>query len=532
MKKTVRKVLALLLSLAMMLSLCSVAAFAATKETVKQYNAYTLLGDSMAAGIGTTGWSEAANASPDDHRVEVETSYGSIVRKAVGIADADVWHPLNNNNPDAKFFPYAQGGFRTVELRMCLDKNYDGDGQTESSIAMIAGRAYSADTLHAEIDEYTNAISKSDLITMCIGTNDIWVPVLGTALIEMYTNPEVASVCGEMLGSVIGGAVSSVTGGDSSEDTAVDTSADDVEITEETAMATVEESAEVFNAVAEEVGEEEATQLGLESLQKVATIAGFTAKILKLVVQCEINYRVNLPVIINKILTINPNTTLLCLAYSNPFEYMVDAQGDTTDLGDLSSIGNIFGMAIAEMNLYQMMNCKLYDQATFVSQSGIQFGSSTAHPTDYGHEQIADNIFAVLPEGGTTVKKASDGKWYYYNNGSIDKTFTGFASNENGTWRIVKGKVDFTVNGIVGNQKDWRYVVNGKVDESKNSVYKNAFGWWKVENGVVNFDFTGIAQNKYGTWYLEGGKVNFLKYGKVNYDNKTYTVVAGRVLTK
>lgn len=56
MKKTIRKLMAVLLSICMMLSLLSVSAFAATKDDVLQYGSYTSLGDSAVAGYGMDSW--------------------------------------------------------------------------------------------------------------------------------------------------------------------------------------------------------------------------------------------------------------------------------------------------------------------------------------------------------------------------------------------------------------------------------------------------------------------------------------------
>ena len=56
MKKTIRKLTAVLLSFCMMLSLLSVSAFAATKDDVVQYGSYTSLGDSAVAGYNLKDW--------------------------------------------------------------------------------------------------------------------------------------------------------------------------------------------------------------------------------------------------------------------------------------------------------------------------------------------------------------------------------------------------------------------------------------------------------------------------------------------
>ena len=51
MKKLVKRLLAVLMALAMMATVLSTVAFAATPQNVKQYKSYVSLGDSIAAGF-------------------------------------------------------------------------------------------------------------------------------------------------------------------------------------------------------------------------------------------------------------------------------------------------------------------------------------------------------------------------------------------------------------------------------------------------------------------------------------------------
>ncbi len=138
-----------------------------------------------------------------------------------------------------------------------------------------------------------------------------------------------------------------------------------------------------------------------------------------------------------------------------------------------------------------------------------------------------------------TVKKASDGKWYYYVNGKKDTSYTGFASNENGKWYVEKGLVTKSTNGVfkdktgaIGSSGEWYYVLNskvqtgftgladyrndsgwwyitkGKVDRSANTIAKNKNGWWYVRNGKVDKSYTGFGTNSNGKWYVKSGKVS------------------------
>ncbi len=147
----------------------------------------------------------------------------------------------------------------------------------------------------------------------------------------------------------------------------------------------------------------------------------------------------------------------------------------------------------------------------------------------------------------TTVGKAVDGKWYYYVNGVVQTSYTGFASNENGDWYIEKGKVTFAKNsvikdakGAIGPKGTWYYVVGSKVRKDYTGVanYKNENGWWYIRNGKVDFTYTGFSSNKNGKWYVEKGQVKFNKNsvikdakGAIGPKGTWYYVVGSKVQT-
>jgi len=133
-----------------------------------------------------------------------------------------------------------------------------------------------------------------------------------------------------------------------------------------------------------------------------------------------------------------------------------------------------------------------------------------------------------------------NGDWWYFNaNGMLDKSYTGFAKNSNGTWYMEKGKLERDENtvikdstGALGSTSDWYYVIgskvqysftglanyrnsngwfyitNGKVDRSVTTVAQNKNGWFYVKNGKVDKSYTGFAKNSKGSWYVKSGKVS------------------------
>lgn len=561
MKKTIRKLMAVLLSMCMMLSLLSVSAFAATKEDVAQYGTYTSLGDSAVAGYGLPDWekmklrwgnpdwegqldqkvketidamnmiatlqgqldqvvqegTEAYDARFNElkekmlaemteeqmnelkyvnytRRHEVYGSYPSVLAKAFGVAE-------NLEDETAgTFHHYAQCAFRTEELRMMVDPSYKGDSEELVKIAagMSNGSFSYANLLELqESGEYINAIKNSDIVTMSIGANDIYVPILGTVFNDLIAlllqkAQEEAAAQGETPKTeeeVTEDAANALVNIETEEDAKevlgdVDTSA----LPEET---TVEEANEGAEDLADNIdANNEASALqGIIALVAVLQQSdpNYIGKILKLALQCEVNYRINYGIIVNKIFEINPNVTLVAPAY-------------TLNYAGFGALGPILKLVFGEMNLFVKARPNYNGHFITVALPDDQLTfTDISHPDVAGHALIADTILKALPTAksvqGTTVKQGADGNWYAYTNGVYDPTV--------------------------------------------NSVVNNAFGWWKVENGKVNFKFNGIATNKNGAWYLLGGKVQFLKTGYVRVDKNgnqvlfggtRYKVVAGKVL--
>ena len=80
----------------------------------------------------------------------------------------------------------------------------------------------------------------------------------------------------------------------------------------------------------------------------------------------------------------------------------------------------------------------------------------------------------------TDIRPGDDGQWYYYNDGNIDMSYTGLASNEYG----------------------WFYIRNGVIDWSYTGLASNEYGWFYVNGGALDWSYTGLASNEYGWFYV------------------------------
>ena len=150
----------------------------------------------------------------------------------------------------------------------------------------------------------------------------------------------------------------------------------------------------------------------------------------------------------------------------------------------------------------------------------------------------------------TDIRPGYDGQWYYYNDGNIDMSYTGLASNEYGWFYIRNGVIDwsytglasneygwFYVNGgaldwsytgLASNEYGWFYVSNGALDWSYTGLAGNEYGWFYVNGGVLDWSYTGLASNEYGQWYIEGGQINWGYTGQISFNGRLYDVSGGK----
>ncbi len=167
MKKT-KKLLAIFLTLALILSVTSVFAFAAKKpKTYSKYDinkdgkvVYTVLGDSIAAGYSLPGFVEDSKWKAS--WPVVDGSYPQYVGQAIGAN---------------KIYQDAHIGLRSHDLRYLLCEDYPGD-------IAVGWRVPTTDNYRtvdpaglAEVrKQYYNHIKKADVITLGIGINDLTIP--------------------------------------------------------------------------------------------------------------------------------------------------------------------------------------------------------------------------------------------------------------------------------------------------------------------------------------------------------------------
>ncbi|MDD5886592.1 MAG: GDSL-type esterase/lipase family protein [Oscillospiraceae bacterium] len=337
MKKTMKRVLAVLLSLVLMASVLSISAAAAT-QNVKHYESVTTLGDSIIDGFSMPDYARKANGRFVLNKVRIKDSYADLVADAVG---AERFHPL------------AQCGYRTVELRMALDPSYKGDIVAKRWQPTLSNNPdYTYAYLTSQYPEYEAAIKDSALVLLDIGYNDTWVTVLGTLLNIIEETPNTES-SGETLAKAI-----------------------------------------------EERGslEKVLSYVAFKIQQTPSYVQDLTTALAKLVTVSEI--KENYDVIVKKIYEINPNVTIVATSTYNPFKDWSDL-AVLAPIAQHLLYDKINAAKQSYVEQYNGKYIYVDDSDTEVRTKSAQSALSEGwdpHPTEAGHRYIAQQIINALPK--------------------------------------------------------------------------------------------------------------------------------------
>lgn len=185
MKKTIKSILSLVLTLTVILSMTYVCMGIYVGENGKlnqdavnkhygQYKNYVLLGDSIASG-----YREAVNQENIDWNwvrndtgfVRAEDSYSDII--------------ANSIIEDKSMTPFAAPAFRTIEIRYMLEDNFEADKYLFNHPFCLKEMGKHEDY----IDEYREAVATADLITLGVGGND-WGQFLSWVIIDLTASAE------------------------------------------------------------------------------------------------------------------------------------------------------------------------------------------------------------------------------------------------------------------------------------------------------------------------------------------------------
>lgn len=353
MKRTMKKLIAVLLAALMLASIGSLPAFAKTRSAaagtgkVKTYNVVTSFGDSVAAGVSTSTY-EAAHKTKEaktNYFVRVPGTYIDRVATAVKAK---------------KVYPMAQPGMRSEELRMLLTDTYNGDGHEAyvtnalNGFTTPGGKYKGKDPVkdYQKLRTlYQKSVKEADLITLGIGFNDVWFSILAAA----------------------------------------------VELTESGKVSKMPElslfkKAEQLGSMGKALKQAEA------ALNTVLQIAPYIPVITEAGIEAKARYFVNYRAIVERIYSLNPDVTLVAIGYHDAL-----LPGDQFDASNFLDYLAILQPSFEAMNAYTMVRPTLYGTYYYVDMHGTETVMNSSktwdpHPTDAGHKYMAKRILEVLPK--------------------------------------------------------------------------------------------------------------------------------------
>lgn len=136
-----------------------------TQEKVTYYKHYVSIGDSCGSGVGLPAYRKLAKERKTQwiSCEQIEGSYPMLVAEAVGAETLGQYH-----------FP----GARTADIRYLLDNRFTADWILTGQAAILSNGVVSKQNLDAHRDEVIAAIRNADLISIDVGINDVWLPVI------------------------------------------------------------------------------------------------------------------------------------------------------------------------------------------------------------------------------------------------------------------------------------------------------------------------------------------------------------------
>ena len=343
MKKHLRLFTSLFLVLCILVSLTAVFAAESDSESeYPQYNTYTCLGDSIAAGFG---YFANHNGLTSLGCEQVDIAYHSIVADAVG----------------ADLNPLGYSFMSCYDLMTLLDSNYSSlNAYIATSKTFLNNNGGKFSNLASARSYYQNSVKDSDLITVNVGSNDLWsYPIL------------------ESLGAV----------------SAYVSASSIIDIYNEITSKNYDMNA-MLSTYLDFVTSIDQLSIGVTALIKNMTTAYF-------------NYLQNINTVINDIKAINSNATIVLVGLYNP-----SSELQLTD-AEIIPIGRFYDGVVAMTNLYLrmcaslngcvfagVMGTDLIDSPslleTFTTISGVAKFVIGFHPSEAGHKQMADSILEAL----------------------------------------------------------------------------------------------------------------------------------------
>lgn len=355
-----KKTLSIVLCVVMLFAL-TVPAFAASGKNYYDYENYMCVGDSIAAGCGLARDGKPTNFDQNAEDYTKVYSNDYIYLGYDFAAAPNAYHSLVANELGANLLQCARSGLRAVELRYMLDgtyNDYDKDCIWGNTYFDTDGNGFTTadlDALNAYV-KYSDKIKQADLISINVGSNDVFSFALNVVLRELTKD------------------------------------------TSNPALNAIKEYLEKTGNIGAAFGKL------IDAYQSMGKIADLTSALTTTMNKAYMQFTVNYAAVIEKIYEINPDITIVGVGVYNPFDGLRLSADSNLDLSGIASPivtainTHIKGLKLTHSNYYyaDIVGTPTYPM-NYDDQYFWEYFNLKMHPTIEGHKYITGKILDALP---------------------------------------------------------------------------------------------------------------------------------------
>lgn len=356
-----KKTLSIVLCVVMLFAL-TVPAFAASGKNYYDYENYMCVGDSIAAGCGLARDGKPTNFDQNAEDYTKVYSNNYIYLGYDFAAAPNAYHSLVANELGANLLQCARSGLRAVELRYMLDgtyNDYDKDRIWGNTYFDTDGNGFTTadlDALNAYV-KYPDKIKRADLISINVGSNDVFSFALNVVLRELTKD------------------------------------------TSDPTLNAIKEYLEKTGNIGAAFGKL------IDAYQSMGKIADLATALTTTMNKAYMQFTVNYAAVIERIYEINPDITIVGVGVYNPFDGFRLSADSNLDLSGIAS------PVVAAINAHIASYKLKYSNFCYADVVGTQtypmsyddhyfweYFSLKVHPDIEGYQFMTKQILDALPE--------------------------------------------------------------------------------------------------------------------------------------
>lgn len=356
-----KKTLSIVLCVVMLFAL-TVPAFAASGKNYYDYENYMCVGDSIAAGCGLARDGKPTNFDQNAEDYTKVYSNNYIYLGYDFAAAPNAYHSLVANELGANLLQCARSGLRAVELRYMLDgtyNDYDKDRIWGNTYFDTDGNGFTTadlDALNAYV-KYSDKIKQADLISINVGSNDVFSFALNVVLRELTKD------------------------------------------TSDPTLNAIKKYLEKTGNIGAAFGKL------IDAYQSMGKIADLTSALTTTMNKAYMQFTVNYAAVIERIYEINPDITIVGVGVYNPFDGFRLSADSNLDLSGIAS------PVVAAINAHIASYKLKYSNFCYADVVGTQtypmsyddhyfweYFTLKVHPDIGGYQFMTKQILDALPE--------------------------------------------------------------------------------------------------------------------------------------